>query len=436
VVNATHSRREKNTVLAMLLAVLAFNYTDGQVFALVLQSIKTDLKLSDTQLGALSGLAFAAFYAMVGIPIARIADRGNRVMVISATTAIWSVFVAACGGATSFFQLFLARVGVAVGEAGCLPPAQSLLADVFPRAERTRAFSIYALGSPLSVILGGFVAGWINQYYGWRVTFVVLGLPGTILALLAWLILKEPRLTPTRDGEHDTASPPAQRPAQESFKAVVGALARNSTFRQVVVANTMLYFCIYGTLQWQASFFIRTHGLTTGELGTWELMIWAVMGTLGTYGGGALVHRYMPHDERRQLRLISGSVVLFCLFTSLVYLSSNKYVALGSMALAAPFYTAIFGPIFGVNQAVVAQNMRATAAALLLFFANLIGMGLGGFAIGRVSDALAPIYGSDSLRYALLGLSPGFCWCALHFWRASQTVALDVKRAQCEPAPT
>lgn len=444
-INTPHA---KNVVLAVLLPILAFNYTDGQVLALVLQSVKADLHLTDTQLGFLSGLAFATFYAAMGIPIARLADRGNRVAIIAATTAIWSAFAMACGAATNFLQLFLIRIGVAVGEAGCLPPAQSLLADYFPRAERARAFAIYALGSPLSVLLGGFAAGWINEYYGWRKTFVILGLPGVLLGILAWLVLREPRrmagrslrrIAQREQGESRNSSEAAARASGDqkkhrTLKQVAGVLAKNVTFRHLLIAYTTLNFCAYGTFQWLPSFFIRTHGFTTGELGTWQLIIWAVIGTGATYAGGAVVHRFAPSDERQQLRLISCSLVLFCGLTILVYLSAHRYVAIGILMLAAPFYTGIFGPMLAVNQSVVPEHMRATAVALMLFFANLIGMGLGGFTVGVLSDALAPLYGRDSLRHSLIALSPVWLWCAFQFWKASRTVALDIERAQSEAA--
>jgi MFS family permease len=436
------TRRAKNTLLAISLSILAFNYTDGQVLALVLQNIKTDLHLSDSQLGFLSGLAFAIFYASMGIPIARLADRGNRVAIISITTAIWSLFVMACGAATSFLQLFLVRIGVAVGEAGCIPPAQSLISDFFPRDERTRAFAIYTLGSPLSVRLGSFAAGWLNQYYGWRATFVILGSPGVPLAILAWVMLREPRRTAAKDwhanavtqptptdGSASVARSPTISADQQALSSVVRALVSNVTFIQLLIANTLLYFFVYAAVQWQPSFLIRTHKMTTGEIGTWELVIWGLMGTLGTYGAGLLVHRFLTRNEKRQLQLMSLSVVVFGALNVLTYLVANRYVAIGMLVLAAPFYCGIFGPLFAVNQSVVPESMRATAVALLLFFANLIGMGVGGFVTGLISDALAPVYGTDSLRYALVVLTPGFFWCAAHFWLASRTVAVDIERA-------
>src|SRR5688500_18999239 len=186
--------RYKQYLLAVLLVVLASNYVDRLALGLLLQDIKVDLSLSDTQLGLLSGIAFALFYSVMGIPIARWADRGNRVLIISATASLWSVMVALCGFAGSFIQLLLIRIGIAVGEAGCIPPAHSLIADHFSRAERPRAVSIYMLGTPISIIIGYFLAGWLNELYGWRATFVILGLPGVAIAALAWLTLREPRL--------------------------------------------------------------------------------------------------------------------------------------------------------------------------------------------------------------------------------------------------
>jgi MFS family permease len=180
-------------LLGVLLVIFAFNAVDRQALGLFMQDIKIDLGLSDTQLGLLTGIAFALFYSIMGIPLARWADRGNRVLIIALTTALWSAAVFLCGFAGSFVQLFLIRIGAAVGEAGCIPPAHSLLADYFDRAERPRAVAIYMLGVPLSALVGSFLAGWLNELYGWRFAFKVLGLPGLALAALAWLSLREPR---------------------------------------------------------------------------------------------------------------------------------------------------------------------------------------------------------------------------------------------------
>jgi MFS family permease len=183
----------RNYLLTSLLVILVFNYVDRLALGVVLQDIKVDLDLTDTQLGFLSGIAFALFYSVMGVPIARWADRGDRVVIIVLCTGLWSVAVLLCGVATSFVQLLLIRVVVAIGEAGCTPPAFSLIADYFNRAERPRAAAIYGLGGPLATIVGFFLAGWLNELYGWRVTFMALGAPGLLLAALAWFTLKEPR---------------------------------------------------------------------------------------------------------------------------------------------------------------------------------------------------------------------------------------------------
>lgn len=433
-VASPHTKKAKNTLLAVSLAVYAFNYTDGLVLALVLQNIKADLHLTDAQLGFVSGLVFATFYAVMGIPIARLADKGNRVAIVAASTAVFGLFMMACGTATTFVQLMLVRIGVALGQAGGSPSTQSLLSDFFSRAERARAYAIYALGSPLSVVLGAFAAGWINQYYGWRATFLILGVPGVVLGLLAWLLLSEPRhlsraVAHASGGSLVTETRPIDESKRRpSLREVICALATNATFRHLLTANTVLYFCAYGTFQWQPTFFIRTHGLTTGSMGTFELLIWGVIGSLGTYGAGALIHRFIAGDERLQLRWVSASIIVFSALSILVYLSLHRYVALGVLAVAAPFYTGIFGPVFAVNQSVVREDMRATAVALLLFFSVLLGMGLGGLSVGLLSDLLASVYGPDSLRYALIALTPAFIWSATHFWLASRTVAADIER--------
>jgi MFS family permease len=435
-------KQARKTLLTISTLILAFNYVDRQVLALVLQSIKTDLNVSDTQLGFLSGIAFAAFYAVMGIPIARLADRGDRVKIISITAAVWSVFVAMCGATASFAQLFLIRVGVAVGEAGCIPPAQSLLSEFFPRAERARAFAIYSLGIPLSVILGGFLAGWINQYFGWRATFVMVGCPGVVLSLLAWFLLREPRRfghrgsAPGSSAVQLAAGLPAREPiiiappAQQSLKDTVWILAQNATFRHLLFAQIVLYFFLYGVVvQWQPTFFIRTFALSTGEIGTWQLLSWALMGTIGMYAGGAIVHRFMANNERLQLRLMAITISIYGMLNILIYLSSHRYWALGLTVIAAPFYNCIFGPMYAVTQSVVPGRFRAIAVALTQFFANLIGMGLGGLAVGMLSDALTATRGSAALGYALLCLSPGFFWVAIHFWLASRTAMSDIEKA-------
>ena len=417
----------KNYLLTVLMAILAFNYVDGSALGLVLQDIKADLHLSDTELGSLTGIAFALFYSVMGIPIARWADRGNRVTIISITAAVWSVMVALCGSAGSFLQLLLIRVGVAVGEAGCIPPAHSLIADNFTRAERPRAVARYMLGGPLSVVIGYFLAGWLNEFYGWRLTFVLLGLPGLGLAGLAWFTLREPRR-----GKPTLRPAAAQTLVQPSLKDVCVSLWGNTTFRHLLFCFAVTCFFSYGIVQWQPAFFIRSYGLKTGELGTWFAAIYGLGGLLGTYWGGELASRYAASDERLQLKAMAILNVSFGVISAFIYIAPNKYMAFVLIGLATVGTAMTAGPMFATIQTLLPQRIRAISIALLYLSGNLIGMGLGPLTVGAVSDALRPWAGEDSLRYALLALSPGCFWGAWHLWQGSKAVTRDLEAVQTE----
>lgn len=411
--------------LTVLLLLLSCNYMDRLAMGLVLQNIKMDLALTDTQLGFLNGIAFALFYSVMGIPIARWADRGNRITIISLTAAIWSVMVFICGRVANFTQLLVVRIAVAVGEAGCIPPAQSLIADDFPRAERPRALAIYMLGGPLSVLFGYFLAGWLNEFYGWRAMFMLLGAPGMFLAVLTWLTLKEPRALRQIPLAVRRNTAAISRP-QASVKEVCNTLWANSTFRHLLLNFSVTYFFGYGILQWQPSFFVRSYGLTTGELGSWFALIYGLGGIVGTYLGGELASRYAAHNERRQLNATAAAFAGYGLAISLAYLSHNPYIAFGLMSVGAIGVSMANGPLFATIQTLVPQRMRATAIALIYLFANLIGMGLGPLAVGVLSDAFHAWAGNESLRYALLALCPGYLWAGWHLWKAAQTVERDL----------
>jgi MFS family permease len=418
-------------LLTVLLAILAFNYVDRLALGLVLQDIKIELHLSDTELGFLTGLAFAVFYSLMGLPIARWADRGDRVLIISITTAIWSAAVALCGAIATFSQLLLVRIGVAVGEAGCIPPAHSLIADYFTRAERPRAVATYMLGAPLSMVVGYFLAGWLNEFYGWRSMFVTLGLPGLLLSALAWFTLREPRrmasVTPAQalaapSRISDPAGPPGPR-------TVLLTLWANATFRHLLFCFAVSSFFGYGILQWQPAFFIRSFGLKTGELGSWLALIYGAGGLLGTHLGGAWASRLAADDEPLQLKVTAVIFSSLGVISVAMYLAPNRYWAFGWLAFIATAGALINGPLFATIQTLVPQRMRAVSIAMLYLFANLIGMGLGPLAAGALSDAFRHWAGDESLRYALLTLCPGYLWSGWHLWRASTTVARDLKAA-------
>ena len=415
--------RYRNYLLGVLLVILAANYVDRLALGLLLQSVKADLDLTDTQLGFLGGIAFALFYSLMGIPIARWADRGNRVAIIALTTAVWSAAVALCGLATTFAQLLVIRIGVAVGEAGCIPPAHSLIADHFDRAERPRAVARYMLGGSLSVVIGYFVAGWLNELYGWRSTFVILGVPGLGLAALAWFTLREPRAA-------TSATAATSRTTEPRLGQVCAALWANVTFRHLLASFSLVSFFVYGMTQWKPAFFIRSFGLSTGELGTWFSLIYGLGGLAGTYLGGEWASRRAANDEPRQLRVVGVICATNGVISALVYLSADLYLAFALMAVAAVGGAATGGPLFATIQTLVPPRMRATSIALVFLAANLIGMGLGPLAAGALSDLLRQAAGEESLRYSLLALCPGYLWAGWHAWHAAATAKGDLEAAR------
>jgi MFS family permease len=427
-------------LLAVLLVILMFNTADRIALGLVLQNVKMDLSLSDTQLGFLSGIAFALFYAIMGIPIARWADRGNRVTIISLTIALWSVTVALCGITKTFIQLVLVRIAAGIGEAGCIPPAHSLIADYFSRADRPRAVAIYLQGWNLSVVIGYFLAGWANQVYGWRVMFFLLSLPGAFLAALVWFTIKEPRSGSPAWSSSFLARSMGKAPAkradqggsvQPAIKEVLVTLWGNHSFRQILIGYSLFSFFSYGLLNWQAAFFERSFALKSGVIGTWFAVVYGLFGVAGTYLGGEWASRRAANNERLQLK---GIAILNSAFNgvvcALVYFSNNYHTALAWMALSSIGGATITGPLFATIQTLVSARMRAMSIAITFLFVNLIGMGLGPLVVGVLSDALRPLFGDESLRYSLLAMCPGYFWVSWHLWRASKTVCSDVAAVQ------
>ncbi|WP_129780126.1 spinster family MFS transporter [Peristeroidobacter soli] len=421
--------RYKNYLLTVLLVIFASNYLDRLTLGLLLEDIRAELALTDTQLGFLTGLAFAMFHAVLGVPIARWADRGNRVTIISVTAMLWGGAMALCGVAANFTQLLLTRVCVAVGEAGCQPPALSLISDTFSRAERPRAIARYMLGLPIALIVGNLAAGWLNELFGWRTTFMIVGIPGFALGILAAVTLKEPRL------ERGTVQPHEPLPdAQPSAREVAATLWRNDTFRHLLFAFCIQYLFVSGMVQWQAAFFMRSHGMSSGEIGTWLALAYGGVGFLGTYVGGELATRYAAHDERLQLLGTSIAFALLAVLKVGVYVLSDMYWALGALAATSFMAGLSNGPMYSVTQTLVPPHMRAVAIALILLIANLIGAGFGPLIVGVVSDLLRPWVGEESLRYSLLLCCPGYGWAAWHLWKASGSVQRDLPSAAVEPA--
>lgn len=422
-------------LLTLLPVLLAFNYSDRAALALVLQDLKVEMQLSDLQLGIMTGIAFSAFYAAAGIPIARWADRGNRVTIIGISTIISALAIAFCGFASTFTQLILVRLLIALGEAGNVPPAHSLLADAFPRSKRARAVAIYKLGGPLSLFIGYFIIGWVNELYGWRAAFMALGLPGVAFGLLAWMTLREPRVRAhagnarpqideaQKDGGQADAS-------QASLLEVFGYLLHSHAYRHLLLAYSVMIFAGAGLGQWTPTFLIRSFGMTTGELGTWLTVAACIGGGAGTLAGGFLAARYAENREGTQLKFVALTAVVVMSLNIVKFNAPSIYVIFGIMSVATTIGALSIGPIFSILQSLVPPNMRAMAIAILFFSANLIGLGFGPVLVGALSEAMNARFGTESLRYALIASCPIYIWCAWHFVLASRTVERDIAAAE------
>jgi len=412
--------------LAILTTVYISNYVDRQILSILLQDIKVAFDVSDTALGFLAGIAFAFFYATLGIPIALFADRGNRRNVIAASLGLFSVFTVLCGSAQSFLQLALARVGVGVGEAGTSPPSHSMIADLYPPQERATAMAIFALGVNIGILIGFLVGGWINQLYGWRVAFMTVGVPGLVLALLVRLTLPEPERGSSegRVAEADAAAPP------------VGATFRlfweRRSLRHISFAAGLNAFVGYGAVAWLPTYLARSHGMSSGDIGTALALIIGVAGGLGTYFGGLFADRLARLDVRWNLWLVAAAVVGGIPFAVGVFLSGTPAAALSWFVVPAMVGAIYLGPCLAMVQGLVSLRARTAASAIFLFILNIIGFGMGPQAIGILSDLLEPRFGNESLRYALLASGVIGLWSGLHFFVGARTLREDLAAATAE----
>ena len=416
-------------VLSVLMMVSTLNVLDRALIILLLQPIKDDLHLTDANLGFLTGIAFGLFYATLGLPIARWADRGNRVTIISLAVGLWGATVMLCVFVTNFVQLVFARIAAAVGESGCMPPTYSLVGDYFPgSAERTRAMSIYMLADPLCVLLSFAAGGWVNEHYGWRTAFFLIGIPAPLVAGLVKLTVREPRPA------HSQAQ--AERPPAPSMMDVLRTLWQQRASRHLSIGIILFFTMGTGLSPWYAAFLMRTHGMATGELGLWLGLIFGLGGIAGTLLGGQIAARWFANDERGQLR-VSALVVAALVPCIAVFLllprKLDALIALVPLTIASNY---IFGPTFALMQRLVPDAMRATTLAVVMLLGNLIGMGVGPQAVGLLSDALRPLLGGDSLRYAMLIVSLVALWSAYHLWQVGRTVAGDLAAVSRQNSPS
>jgi predicted MFS family arabinose efflux permease len=419
-------------VIGLLTVVNVFSYMDRMALAAMAPAIKADLALSDAQLGLLTGFAFSLFYAICGVPIARWADRGVRRNIIALALTTWSVMTALSGAAQNFWQLFAARVGIGAGEAGCLPPAQSMLCDYVPVKRRAGIFAIHNFGNYAGMMVGLVAAGALGELLGWRWAFVVLGIPGIALALVVRFTLREPAR-----GAFDNVSCDDEAARPPPLGRTLALLARCKTYRLMLSFYVLNGFAQYGLIQWWPSFYSRTFELTMSSIGLSLGLAIGIGAGVGSLVGGWWAHKMAQRDLRLPL-LMGGAITLLALpaaLGSVFYPNFQGAVLLVSST--ALFWSVSNGAVIATAASVVAPSMRATSSSLIIFATALLGFGSGPFFVGLLSDVLAQSLGEHALGYALLlpiGIFPAI---AFVLYAAAQTVEDDLEAVSgTRPSPS
>lgn len=456
------SKSYRGYALFALVVVYTFNFIDRSLIGITQEGLKHDLGIDDFQLGLLGGPAFAILYTLLGLPIARYAERKNRISIIAIGAGVWSFMTAACGIAGNYTQLFIARIGVGIGEAACTPPSHSVISDYFPRERRASALAIYALGIPIGTMIAAFSGGWLIQHggelfawtapllnalgienhvddapiAGWRTVFLALGLPGLIAALLLKLTVREP---------------PRSGAAQEtpSFSATLSALSGKRSFWHLAIAGAMMSFVGYSTAQFLVSYTVRSYGISIAEASTALGWIAGIAVALGTFLGGFVADRLQGRFPRI-VAWLPGVGVMVALPLYLLAFAAPTFNAAYALLMVAPIFHYLYlGPMYAVTQSIVEPRMRATTSALLLLIVNLIGYGLGPPALGALSDFLANQELASSgltvalcktpgdhpaacapaiahgLRYAMMGVVCVLAWPMIHFFLSSRHYLKD-----------
>jgi predicted MFS family arabinose efflux permease len=425
---ATANPAKKYTwyALWLLFCVNLLNYFDRNLITILIEPIRKELSLSDAQSGMLMGLAFAVIYSVLGVPVARIADRGRRVTVLSVSLALWSAMTTLCGFANSFFTLFLARLGVGIGEAGGLPSTHALVAEYFPPEKRGTAMSIVAVGGSVGLLLGLILGGLLHGTFGWRAAFMIAGAPGLIVAVVLALTLREP-----------SARAQASTLASQNTRDALRELWGRKAYVLLTFGLGIATIGAYGHQTWIPTFLIRSFGLTTAQTGVLYGLASAPAALLGVLAGGILSDRLSKKDARWPLWITAMS------FAGMVPIALAFFFAPGTqsltaqpllvLALAIPI--AMLGviwtaPCFALIQNLAGTRLRATAAAAFMLVTNLVGLSAGPALTGLLSDLLAPRFGADALRYALAIMTLPYLVGVALFLMATRTVKADLARAR------
>lgn len=417
----THAARRY--AMVMLAIVYMFNFIDRQILAILLPAIGAEFKVADSVLGLLAGTTFTIFYATLGIPIARLADRFSRRNLITIALAVWSGMTALCGVAANIVQLAFARVGVGIGEAGCSPPAHSMIADYYPPANRATAMGFYTLGISAGIMLANIAGGWISQNIGWREAFFIVGAPGLLLAILFRMTVSEP----PRGMSEERSDSGRQPPLREVLRFLMG----RRSFLHLSVAAGLTSLTGYSVITWFPSFMVRSFDMDIASVGLRLGLILGFVGGFGFFFGGYLSDYFGRKSQKFAMQFIAASVLLTALFYVAVFLAPTPSWCLAFYLVPAAISNFYLAPVLAQVQSLVSLRMRATASALMLFVINIIGFGVGPPLTGWLSDVLASTFAHESMRFSLLAVcTTMLVWAAWHYHAGAKFVEMDLARAR------
>ncbi|NNC77163.1 MAG: MFS transporter [Woeseiaceae bacterium] len=418
----TLSRGARRYTMVVLAIVYMFNFVDRQILAILLPAIRDEFQVGDTILGFLSGTAFALFYVTLGIPIAQVADRWNRRNLIAAAVMIWSGMTAVSGLAANIVHLTLARIGVGIGEAGCSPPAHSMIADMYPPQQRATAMGFYTLGISAGIMLAYLAGGWVAQNIGWRQAFFVVGIPGLLLAAIVRFTVPEPSRGASESRVDGGESP--------RLLVVLKFLLARKSFVHMGVAAGLSAFVGYAVINFLPSYIVRSFGMGLAELGFWLGIIIGIAGGFGFFVGGYIADKVGGEKRQRAFQFLAFAMLVAAACGAAVYLAQSAFWCLLILIVPTIISNFYLAPVLAQAQSLVSLRMRSVASALILLLINIIGLALGPLLTGLLSDILNPSFGDESMRYSLLIVNCVVLpWAAVHYVLAGRSVDADLVHA-------
>ena len=412
-------------VVWMLVLVYTLNFLDRQIVAILGKYISADLHLTKTEFGLMGGTAFALFYTVCGIPVAWLADRWNRIWIMSGACALWSLFTALCGATGNFVQIGLCRMGVGIGEAGGSPPSYSLISDYFPPKERATGLAIYSLGVPLGSMIGAFAGGRIAEAYSWRMAFYAVGLPGLLLAILMLIVVREPRrggLDPFADGASEHAPTP-------SMPTAIARFFTNRTLLLTAICSALSAFVGYAGLIWNPQFLEFVKGMSGKDVANYYSITLGVTGVIGTFGAGWLADRLAQRDKRWFAWLPAIALAISAPFWIGLLWAPTWQLTLMFMAGPMLLNSIYLAPVLAIVQNAAAPAERTMAGAILLFVLNLVGLGVGPVYVGRIADAVQAQQGHNALAVGYAALIPIVLVTVVAYLALAMSIARDKRLA-------